>query len=594
MTTNEENLPAIAKKAEVPIKNGQFAPNDFDGLYRLANIMCKSGMVPKAYEGKVESTFVAMQMGMEIGMSFMSALQNIAVVNGKPTLYADGVTAMLQGRKQLESIEEWYEADGEKVDPSDLPMDLNSWPNVKAISILKRVGQDNPYRGSFSVNDAKRAGRWNPEKGGVWKAYPARMLMWRARTFPARDGFSDCLHGIGIFEEQIDINDAERAIDVTPEHIKPEEKPSVSVKDLEEQIDKFCVDENIHPSDFRNWIDESAKLNSQTFEETWVDFLANKVAYMDLYITHIEKLEAERMEDVVDGELDESDKAAIEQMAAEEGPVSESMGSPEEDRDTTPVSTRSDGRRSDKEIEDEDAFASVAEYSKELTFPDSLNMMDAEAVIKSFSDYMEYVQTMTKRDFQDVLTRAKANPEGTAKYWCGWVMQNAMKSDSDDPFQDPPEPKIQDNGNSEDYNPPADENIVGKTDEGYEVGEEKPTLNSLGFKPNHRRNDFRGWLRSVKDEIPNLSPAEYKTLVDKWHRIFKDGESFPFPQHQVQIEFPGKSPRQALVEVRRQFPDEAAKAQKFRGFGQVVSSDDAAQIWMDDIKTLVEGGKLKK
>jgi hypothetical protein len=681
--TNQDNLPVVAKKAQVPIVNGVLSPNDFDGLYRLANIMCNSGMVPDAYKGNVEATFVAMQMGMEVGFSHMAALQSIAVVNGKPTIYADGVTALLQGHGKLEWIKEHYEIDGEKIDPSDLPLDIGDWPNVKAVSVLKRVGQDEPYRGAFSVNDAIRIKRWNPEKFTPWKQYPGRMLMWRARTFPARDGFSDVLKGIGIFEEVIDYTDVEPTgggkyeVPVKPgsdtEKLVSGIDAAKTKQDLAEQLDSFCYDEDLPKDPFLKWLNESATLNNQTLEETWVDFLGHKKDYLPIFIDWLKSLEEERREEIVkcvDEEITDAEKESIKELSCrgddarneevpEPGSLAEAIDADEssngeEEKDGVNTDAENEASKeaiketldaigpensgtSEKEANDGkkaitvgEAFIDVNKFSSGLTFPDTVNTMDGEAVMKSFFNYMEYVASMTKRDFQDVLERAMANPEGTAKYWCGWEMQNAMKAE-DNPFQDPPKPVIKENGDSENHNPDEGKaklpynqittNTVPHTplskgatvenqesspkdpfppkqttDEGYETGTSAVTLESIGYVPNQRRDNYRIWLREVKESIPSLSPSDYKVLVDKWHRIFKgpDADSFPFPQKQVEIEFPDKNPRQALVEVRREFPEEAAAAQKFRGFGVIVSSDEAATIWMQDIKTLVEGGKLVK
>jgi hypothetical protein len=199
-----ENLPAKVAKPHIPIENGQLVPQDAAGLFYLAGMMSKTNMVPDQYRGNPHSTFVAIQLGMEVGLRPMQALQNIAVIKGKPTIYADGITGLLHGSKKCEYINEWFEISGEKVDTSDLDRDVGQWPDkLKAVSEIKRVGSAQQlYRGTFSVADAKRMGTWNSKD--VWKKHPARMLMWRARTYAARDGFSDVLKGLGVFEEVID------------------------------------------------------------------------------------------------------------------------------------------------------------------------------------------------------------------------------------------------------------------------------------------------------------------------------------------------------------------------------------------------------
>jgi hypothetical protein len=204
MTDNPENLPV-----QVPIENGVLAPQDLDGLWRIANIYVKGKMVPKEYAGNVEKTFVAMEMGMHLGLSFGASLQLIGVVRGKPGVYGDGIPGLINSRQVLEDRDEYFELNGERIDNYIGPEDLNEWPReLTAVCIMKRKGVTTPYKGFFSVSDAIRQGTWNkPTDSGylsVWQKHPLRMMKMRARGFCARDGFADCLHGLGVIEEMRD------------------------------------------------------------------------------------------------------------------------------------------------------------------------------------------------------------------------------------------------------------------------------------------------------------------------------------------------------------------------------------------------------
>lgn len=162
-------------------------PQDFDGAWRIAVAVCKAGMAPKGLD-QPEKAMVAIMHGMEVGMTPMAALQSIAVVNGRPTIWGDGAIGLVRASGLCEYIQERIEGDGD---------------NMVAICEVKRKGEKQPIVGRFSVADAKRAGLWG--KQGPWTQYPKRMLAMRARAFPLRDGFADVLRGLGIAEEQQDI-----------------------------------------------------------------------------------------------------------------------------------------------------------------------------------------------------------------------------------------------------------------------------------------------------------------------------------------------------------------------------------------------------
>ena len=164
-----------------------FAPITFTEARQFAEELSISSLVPKQYQGKPQDILVAMQWGHEVGLAPMQALQNIAVINGKPSVYGDAALALVQASSICEGIDEHIEGEGT--------------PNPVAVCIAKRKGR-NPVIARFSVEDAKRAGLWG--KQGPWQSYPKRMLAMRARGFALRDAFPDVLKGLITAEEAQD------------------------------------------------------------------------------------------------------------------------------------------------------------------------------------------------------------------------------------------------------------------------------------------------------------------------------------------------------------------------------------------------------
>jgi len=73
-----------------------FAPATMDEAMKFSEMLARSSMVPRQYQGKPEDVLVACQWGREIGLAPMQALQNIAVINGKPSVYGDAAMALVQ------------------------------------------------------------------------------------------------------------------------------------------------------------------------------------------------------------------------------------------------------------------------------------------------------------------------------------------------------------------------------------------------------------------------------------------------------------------------------------------------------------------
>jgi hypothetical protein len=188
--------------SNLTVRNG-FLPTTFSEAKTFAGELAASNLVPKAYAGKPLDILVAIQWGNEIGLAPMQALQNISVINGKPSVYGDAAMALVQAHPACEGVEEFFEGEGT--------------PNPVAVCIAHRRGRK-PVTAKFSVDDAVRAGLW--KKQGPWTQYPKRMLQMRARGFALRDAFPDALKGL-ITTEEADDYPAEakqEAKDITPKN----------------------------------------------------------------------------------------------------------------------------------------------------------------------------------------------------------------------------------------------------------------------------------------------------------------------------------------------------------------------------------------
>lgn len=171
------------------------APQSIDEAIRFAEIMSKSNLVPKDFSGNVGNILVAVQWGMELGLQPMQAMQNIAVINGRPSLWGDAVIALVKSSPACEYVVEETSDD-------------------VAVCRVKRHGEPEQSR-TFTKADALKAGLLN--KQGPWTQYPKRMLQMRARSWALRDVFPDVLRGMPIAEELQDMPERDMgAADVVP------------------------------------------------------------------------------------------------------------------------------------------------------------------------------------------------------------------------------------------------------------------------------------------------------------------------------------------------------------------------------------------
>lgn len=156
-------------------------PRTFAEALEFGKLMASSDMVPKDYRGKPANVLVAVQMGREVGLSPMQAIQNIAVINGRPSLWGDAMLAIVRAHHLCRGVYEEFDD-----------------ASMTATCRVRRQGDADTVR-TFSQQDAQTAGLWG--KQGPWTNYPKRMLQMRARAFALRDAFPDALRGLSSAEE---------------------------------------------------------------------------------------------------------------------------------------------------------------------------------------------------------------------------------------------------------------------------------------------------------------------------------------------------------------------------------------------------------
>lgn len=209
-STNVAVLAGSAPVLQFEPRARPLIPQSMDECVRLAQICARSGLLPKSFydDGKdpVAAAFVAIQLGAEVGLSPMTAVQYVAVVNGRPTLFGPAQLAIVQRSGLLEIFEEGVEFEAGK--PAE------AWCRVKRAGRPEKTTR-------FTWAQASKAGLTT--KKGPWQEYPERMMQARARTFALRDHFPDVLLGLCYSTEEMqDAPLKPKIVDAAP---KPEPDP---------------------------------------------------------------------------------------------------------------------------------------------------------------------------------------------------------------------------------------------------------------------------------------------------------------------------------------------------------------------------------
>ena len=83
-------------------------PRSLKEALQLASLLSKSKLVPKGFENQ-EACLVGILYGMEVGLSPIAALQRMAIIEGRPTIWGDAALALVEASGLLIKIEERME-----------------------------------------------------------------------------------------------------------------------------------------------------------------------------------------------------------------------------------------------------------------------------------------------------------------------------------------------------------------------------------------------------------------------------------------------------------------------------------------------------
>lgn len=186
-----QSAPVLAerKKSTITVGANGLQLTTLPEMWRFAEAVIASRLNPKTLD-TVEKVFIAIQMGAEVGLPPMAAIQNIAVIGNRPAIWGDAMLAIPQSLHMVESFKEEQ-------------IGVAGQDTFGYRCTTKRRGSSDPFVQEFTIADAKKAGLWTKE--GPWQTAPKRMLQLRARGFALRDAYPDALRGLVSVEEARDI-----------------------------------------------------------------------------------------------------------------------------------------------------------------------------------------------------------------------------------------------------------------------------------------------------------------------------------------------------------------------------------------------------
>ena len=164
-----------------------------DNIMKSAELLANSDIIPQAFRGKPANVLIAMDMSQRLGASPMLVMQNLYVIQGKPSWSSQYLIAMVNGSGRFTTP---LQFDFER-DASGKATGCRAWA-VSAVTGEKIVGP------AVTMEMAKAEG-WLTKAGSKWQTMPELMLTYRAAAFFARTVCPDIAMGMYTEYEENDI-----------------------------------------------------------------------------------------------------------------------------------------------------------------------------------------------------------------------------------------------------------------------------------------------------------------------------------------------------------------------------------------------------
>lgn len=179
--------------ANLPVPSA--AESAFNLAQRQALAMCNSTLVPAQYRGRdnLGNVMIAMEMANRIGAAPLQVMQNLHVIQGKPSLSSSFLIATVNACGRFEPLR--FEVEGDDPTKDDY--------RVRAYAADKKSGD--PCRGTWITWAMVKAEGWSKKPGSKWLTMPEQMFMYRAAAFWARLYAPEVSLGIHTDEEVVDV-----------------------------------------------------------------------------------------------------------------------------------------------------------------------------------------------------------------------------------------------------------------------------------------------------------------------------------------------------------------------------------------------------
>ena len=232
----EKKETKVAVKHETDFSKGIFGSSDnWLMAGQMAQALSQSTIVPKDYQGNQANAMVAIEIANRLQTSPLMVMQNLYVIQGRPSWSAQFLIASVNGSGKYD-MELQYD---EKKDKDGKPFSCQCWTTKDGRKVSGPV---------IDMEMAKAEG-WYGKAGSKWKTMPQIMLRYRAASFFARMNCPELTLGFYTKEEAIDGDFKEYPLEEMRQRVEDEINANANTEDFVEDVPEENTSEQAEEAD---------------------------------------------------------------------------------------------------------------------------------------------------------------------------------------------------------------------------------------------------------------------------------------------------------------------------------------------------------
>lgn len=157
---------------------------------RQAQALANSDLVPQAYRNNVANVMVATELAQRIGASVMAVMQNLHVIQGKPSFSSSFLIGCVNSCGRFSPLRFRFDGEGEEYGCRAVATDIKTAEECIGPKVTAKMVS---------------AEGWNKKNGSKWVTMPELMYTYRSAAFWTRIYAPELSLGMHTVDEQEDI-----------------------------------------------------------------------------------------------------------------------------------------------------------------------------------------------------------------------------------------------------------------------------------------------------------------------------------------------------------------------------------------------------